>query len=48
MFFAGLDDALLPGLRTTLEQVHEQVLAEGTLPPPPAHQRRWPGLKADR
>ncbi len=43
MFFAGLDPALLPALRTALEQVHEQVLAEGTLPRP-VSQHRLPGL----
>jgi len=44
MFFDGLDDALLPSLRTALEQVHEQVLATGTLPRPGQLQRRLPGL----
>ena len=44
MFFDGLDPALLPGLRTALEQVHEQVLALGTLPRP-VHQHRLPGLQ---
>ncbi len=43
MFFAGLDPALVPVLRTALEQVHEQVLAEGTLPHP-VPQHRLPGL----
>ncbi|MBB3677580.1 MarR family winged helix-turn-helix transcriptional regulator [Modestobacter versicolor] len=44
MFFDGLDPALLPALRTALEQVHEQVLATGTLPRP-AEQTRLPGLQ---
>jgi DNA-binding MarR family transcriptional regulator len=43
-FFDGLDPALLPSLRTALEQVHEQVLAHGTLPRPGQPQRRLPGL----
>jgi DNA-binding MarR family transcriptional regulator len=44
MFFDGLDPALLPSLRTALEQVHEQVLTHGTLPRPGQPQRRLPGL----
>jgi DNA-binding MarR family transcriptional regulator len=44
MFFDGLDPALLTPLRTALEQVHEQVLAHGTLPRPGVPQRRLPGL----
>jgi DNA-binding MarR family transcriptional regulator len=46
MFFGGLDPALVPALRTALEQVHEQVLAEGTLPRP-VPQHRLPGLYPD-
>ena len=45
MFFDGLDEDLLPALRTALEQVHEQVLATGTLPRPGQPQRRLPGLQ---
>jgi len=44
MFFDGLDPALLTPLRSALEQVHEQVLAHGTLPRPGRPQRRLPGL----
>ncbi|WP_369139167.1 MarR family winged helix-turn-helix transcriptional regulator [Modestobacter versicolor] len=44
MFFDGLDAELLPVLRTALEQVHEQVLATGTLPRP-VEQTRLPGLQ---
>lgn len=44
MFFDGMDPALLTPLRTALEQVHEQVLSEGTLPRPIAYQERLPGL----
>ena len=47
MFFDGLDPAALPALRTALEAVHEQVLASGTLPRPPQHQHRLPGLQTD-
>ena len=42
MFFDGLDDDLVPALHRALTQVHEQVLAEGTLPRP-VEQRRLPG-----
>ena len=44
MFFDGLDPELVAPLRTALEQVHEQVLAHGTLPRPGEPQRRLPGL----
>jgi DNA-binding MarR family transcriptional regulator len=44
MFFDGLDPELLTPLRTALDQVHEQVLAHGTLPRPGRPQRRLPGL----
>jgi len=44
MFFDGLDPELLTPLRTALEQVHEQVLAHGTLPRPGQPQRRLPVL----
>ena len=46
MFFDGLDPDLVPALRTALEQVHEQVLATGTLPRP-VPQHRLPGLDGD-
>jgi hypothetical protein len=42
LFFDGLDPALLPALQAGLEQIHEQILAHGTLPRPPGHQSRWP------
>jgi DNA-binding MarR family transcriptional regulator len=45
MFFDGLDPELLGPLRTALDQVHERVLAEGTLPRPGEPQRRLPGLQ---
>lgn len=45
LVFDGLDPELLRPLRTALEQIHEQVLVHGTLPRPPAHQHRWPGLR---
>ena len=41
LFFDGLPDDLLPGLTQALEAVHEQVLAEGTLPRPASRQNRW-------
>ena len=44
MFFDGVDGALVPALHRALVQIHEQVLAEGTLPRP-AEQRRLPGLR---
>ena len=44
MFFDGLDADLVPALRTALEQIHEQVLATGSLPRPVA-QHRLPGLQ---
>jgi len=44
MFFDGVDEALLPPLRRALTQIHEQVLAEGTLPRP-VEQHRLPGLQ---
>lgn len=45
LFFEGLDPELLPPLRTALEQVHEQVLAHGTLPSPGPPQREFSGLQ---
>lgn len=44
MFFDGLDPDLVPALRTALDQIHEQVLATGSLPRPAA-QHRLPGLE---
>lgn len=41
LFFDGLPDELLPGLVQALDAVHEQVVAEGTLPRPGARQTRW-------
>lgn len=41
LFFDGLDPALLGPLRTALEQIHEQVVALGTLPDPGLPQRRF-------
>ncbi|MBM9478088.1 hypothetical protein JL107_16690 [Nakamurella flavida] len=46
MVFDGLSPDLVAPLRAALEQVHEQVVAVGTLPRPP-EQRRLPGLPAD-
>jgi DNA-binding MarR family transcriptional regulator len=43
MFFDGVDDDLIPPLQRALVQIHEQVLAAGTLPRP-VEQRRLPGL----
>ncbi|GGP98253.1 hypothetical protein BKA00_005834 [Actinomadura coerulea] len=34
MFFDGLDPSLLGPLHTALDQIHEQILARGTLPRP--------------
>ena len=47
MFFGGLEESLVPALRTALEQIHEQVLATGTLPRPGPPQRRLPGLRTE-
>ena len=44
MFFDGVDDDLLPPLHRALVQIHEQVLAAGTLPRP-VEQHRLPGLE---
>ncbi|MEZ0447216.1 MarR family winged helix-turn-helix transcriptional regulator [Cellulomonas sp. ICMP 17802] len=43
LFFDGLDPDLLDPLRTALDQIHEQLVAEGTLPRPPGHQTQWAG-----
>lgn len=48
LFFDGLDPALLDPLRTALGQIHEQVLARGTLPHPgPPQQRFADGARGD-
>ncbi|HEY2225854.1 MarR family winged helix-turn-helix transcriptional regulator [Actinomycetospora sp.] len=44
MFFDGVDDDLVAPLHRALVQIHEQVLAEGTLPRPD-EQHRLPGLQ---
>ena len=44
----GLDPELLTPLRTALEQVHEQVLAQGTLPLPGLAAAPSPGVGAAR
>jgi DNA-binding MarR family transcriptional regulator len=44
LFFDGLDEDLRPALRAALEQIHQQVLAAGTLPHPGPAQQRLPGL----
>lgn len=41
MFFDGLDPDLLAPLHTALDQIHEQILARGTLPRPSGRQSRW-------
>ena len=41
MFFDGLDPELLGPLRRALEQIHDQVLAHGSLPAPPSRQIDW-------
>jgi|SRR6185312_15412009 DNA-binding MarR family transcriptional regulator len=41
MFFDGLDPELLPALHRALDQIHEQILAQGTLPRPSGRQSRW-------
>ncbi|WAL64302.1 MarR family winged helix-turn-helix transcriptional regulator [Amycolatopsis cynarae] len=35
LFFAGLPDELLPALTEAMETIYENILANGTLPPPP-------------
>jgi DNA-binding MarR family transcriptional regulator len=44
LFFNGLDPALLAPLRVALDQIYEQVLAEGTLPRPAERQHHFPDL----
>ena len=41
LFFDGLDPALLSSLHRGLEQIHDQIVANGSLPPPPGQQTRW-------
>jgi hypothetical protein len=41
MFFDGLDPDLLGPLHLALDQIHEQILATGTLPRPASRQSRW-------
>jgi DNA-binding MarR family transcriptional regulator len=41
LFFDGLDPALLRPLHDSLDQIHEQIVAEGSLPRPPGQQTRW-------
>jgi DNA-binding MarR family transcriptional regulator len=41
MFFDGLDPSLLSPLHQALDQIHEQILAQGTLPRPAGRQARW-------
>ncbi len=41
MFFDGLDPSLLAPLHRALDQIHEQILAHGTLPRPSGHQSHW-------
>ena len=44
LFFDGLDPVLLNPLHTSLDQIHEQIVASGTLPPARGHQTRWADL----
>jgi DNA-binding MarR family transcriptional regulator len=41
MFFDGLDPALLQPLHASLDQIHEQLVALGSLPRPPGNQTSW-------
>ena len=41
MFFDGLDPELLGPLRRALDQIHDQVIAHGSLPAPPSGQNDW-------
>ncbi|GAA4617890.1 hypothetical protein GCM10023195_80050 [Actinoallomurus liliacearum] len=47
MFFDGLDPGLLAPLHLALDQIHEQILAHGTLPRPSARQTRWTATDDD-
>jgi DNA-binding MarR family transcriptional regulator len=41
LFFDGLDPALLEPLHASLDQIHEQIVANGYLPRPPGNQTQW-------
>lgn len=41
LFFDGLDPSLLEPLHAGLEQIHEQLVALGSLPRPPGNQTEW-------
>ena len=41
LFFDGLDPSLLAPLHAGLDQIHEQIIARGSLPRPPGDQTRW-------
>ena len=41
MFFDGLDPELVEPLRRALDQIHDQVIAHGSLPAPPSRQDDW-------
>ena len=45
LFFDGLDPALVPPLRTALEQIHAQVLEHGALAAPGPPQQRFAELE---
>lgn len=47
MFFDGLDPNLLGPLHEALDQIHEQILAHGTLPRPSGRQSRWTSADED-
>src|ERR1700753_1545052 len=47
MFFDGLDPVLLAPLHQALDQIHEQILARGTLPRPAGRQSRWTSARQD-
>ena len=41
LFFEALDPALLEPLHAALDQIHEHIVAHGTLPRPPGNQTKW-------
>jgi DNA-binding MarR family transcriptional regulator len=47
LFFDGLDPGLLTPLQHALDQIHEQILARGTLPRPAGRQSHWTGADRD-
>jgi DNA-binding MarR family transcriptional regulator len=47
MFFDGLDPDLLSPLHEALDQIHDQILAHGTLPRPTGRQSRWTSTSND-